>query len=178
MYSGKTTETVNSVKRYHHANKKCLIIRHNIDNRYEKLMKSSDSIMNHDFIEYRFCDIARCGHLSELNNFITQYDVIGIDELGFFDDLLIVNDWANMGKIIIASSIDGDYKQKGFNEILHLIPLAEEVRKLKAVCQKCYADASFTIRLNKDNTDDENIVVGASNLYMAVCRECLNKHDV
>lgn len=39
---------------------------------------------------------------------------------------------------------------KVFGEILHLVPLAESVVKLRAVCMKCYNDASFTKRITCD----------------------------
>ena len=35
--------------------------------------------------------------------------------------------WANMGKIIIVAALDGTFKRKPFNQILQLVPLAEEV---------------------------------------------------
>ena len=35
--------------------------------------------------------------------------------------------WANMGKIVIVAALDGTFKRKPFNQILQLVPLAEEV---------------------------------------------------
>ena len=35
--------------------------------------------------------------------------------------------WANMGKIVIVAALDGTFQRKPFNQILQLVPLAEEV---------------------------------------------------
>ena len=35
--------------------------------------------------------------------------------------------WANMGKIVIIAALDGTFQRKPFNQILQLVPLAEEV---------------------------------------------------
>lgn len=53
---------------------------------------------------------------------------------------------ANLGKVVIVAALDGTYQRKGFGEILNLVPLAEHIVKLTAVCMTCYNDASFTKR--------------------------------
>ena len=53
---------------------------------------------------------------------------------------------ANLGKIIIIAALDGTYQRKGFGNILELVPLAESIVKLTAVCMYCYNDAAFTKR--------------------------------
>lgn len=53
---------------------------------------------------------------------------------------------ANLGKVVIVAALDGTYQRKGFGEILNLVPLAEHIVKLTAVCMNCYNDASFTKR--------------------------------
>jgi thymidine kinase len=44
-----------------------------------------------------------------------------------------------------------DYFQ-GFGDILNLVPLAENVIKLSAVCMTCNADGHFTKRTTKDQS--------------------------
>lgn len=39
---------------------------------------------------------------------------------------------------------------KGFADILNLVPLAEHVIKLTAVCMRCYGEAAFTQRLGSE----------------------------
>ena len=38
--------------------------------------------------------------------------------------------WANAGKTVIVAALDGTFQRKPFNQILQLIPLAEEVNAL------------------------------------------------
>ena len=58
--------------------------------------------------------------------------------------------WANAGKVVVIAALDGTWQRRPFNSILQLIPLAEDVCKLKAVCSTCRQDAAFTKRLTKE----------------------------
>ena len=51
--------------------------------------------------------------------------------------------WANGGKIVIVAALDGTFQRKPFNQILQLVPLAEEVSTLAAHCSvhNCESDA-------------------------------------
>jgi len=53
-----------------------------------------------------------------------------------------------------------------------LLAIAEYVTKLNAICVKCGNPASRTQRLTHDK---ETVVVGASGIYEARCRNC---HEV
>ena len=101
---------------------------------------------------------------------INRSTVIGIDEGQFFDDIaLFAEKQANIGKILIIAALDGNFRREGFNKILELVPLAESVVKLNAVCMKCYQIASFTKRLGPEK---EIEIIGGQDKYMAVCRTC------
>lgn len=60
--------------------------------------------------------------------------------------------WANQGKVVIIAALDGDFQRQPFGSILSLIPLAETVIKLSAVCTRCRKDAAFTRRLGTETT--------------------------
>ena len=167
MFSGKSTTMYNHVDRYNIANKKCIIIGHSIDKRYEP---KQNGIVMHDGLERIQIPKLMIGALSLMDELIDQFDVIGIDELQFFEDCSIVHQWANRGKIVICSALDGNYLSEPFQQICELIPKCEDVIKLKAVCMKCFDDASFTKRiLYCDNV----IQTGGKDLYMSVCRKCM-----
>ena len=53
---------------------------------------------------------------------------------------------ANLGKTVIVAALDGTFQRVGFGNILNLIPLAESVVKLNAVCMVCCGNAAFTKR--------------------------------
>ena len=85
-----------------------------------------------------------------------EYDVIGIDEGQFFPDVVTwCEEMANRsniqlfriswhrwtfprGKIVLVAGLDGTFQRVPFPEMLALVPLAEAVTKLQAVCMVCF----------------------------------------
>ena len=82
---------------------------------------------------------------------------------------------ANLGKTVIVAALDGSYQRTPFGDILNLIPLAENVIKLTAVCMICFQEASFTKRIGAEK---ELEIIGGAEKYMAVCRECYMKQQL
>lgn len=76
---------------------------------------------------------------------------------------------ANEDKIVIIAALDGTYLRKRFNTILDLIPIAEDVVKLTAICSKCYESASFSYRHSAEKDVE---VIGGLEKYYALCRKC------
>jgi thymidine kinase len=98
------------------------------------------------------------------------FDVIGIDEGQFFDDICnFAETAANLGKIVILSALNGTYEKKGWENILQLIPLCEKVKKLSAICKICSANASFTFRTASGDSQE---MIGGADMYMPLCRDC------
>ena len=56
-------------------------------------------------------------------------------------------------------------------QILDLIPICDNIKHLKSICNKCenVRDASFTLRTSNST---EQVSVGGNDSYMAVCRGC------
>ena len=176
MFSGKTSELIRLVDRKRIADKKCLIIKHLKDTRYDT-PNTITCITTHMELKYSACDIIH------VNNFGTnidletsiqnRYEVVAIEEGHFYSGL---NDFciklANHGIDVIVSALDSNFKQDLFLEIGKLIANAETVIKLDAICMVCKnCDASFTIRTTNST---ELIVVGGTETYKSVCRNCLN----
>jgi thymidine kinase len=59
---------------------------------------------------------------------------------------------ANGGKVVIISALDGTFLRTGFECILQLIPKAEKVKKLQAICKDCNQNASFSFRMCNSQT--------------------------
>jgi len=78
----------------------------------------------------------------------------------------------SMEKHIIIAGLDGDFMQREFGEILNLIPHADEITKVYALCMSCKNGtlAPFTKRLT-DSKEQE--LIGDASVYIAVCRRCL-----
>lgn len=167
MFSGKTTELFRRVKRYTIAEKSCLVVKYHRDTRY-----SADAASTHDKQTYEAVSAEK---LWDVSYSLSDYDVIGIDEGQFFPDLLEFCEFAaNEGKIVIVAALDGTFQRKAFGPVLDLVPLAESVTKLTAVCMVCFQDAHFTKRIGSET---EIEVIGGADKYIAVCRKCFHSKD-
>jgi thymidine kinase len=165
MFSGKSTEIIKRVRLLKLINKRILIVKPKIDNRYIE-----GKITSHNF-ETVDCKIIN--NLNEVNDSeINQIDTIIIDEGQFFSDLLeTVSIWLKKFSInIIVAGLDGDFQQKPIGQILNLIPLSNKCIKLNSVCNICKdgTEAPFTYRCNKSN---ETILIGLLECYIPVCRK-------
>jgi len=109
-----------------------------------------------------------CERLSDLGDAYKAFDVIGIDEGQFFPDL---NEFceraANEGKVVIVAALDGTFERKPFGNVCDLVPLAEHVEKLTAVCRVTGGDASFSRRLGSETAVE---LIGGADMYMPVSR--------
>ena len=77
-----------------------------------------------------------------------KFDVVAVDEGQFFNDIVgVCERLANEGKIVIVAALDGTFQRKPFGNILNLVPLAERLTKLSAVCVECGKEAAFTKRI-------------------------------
>ena len=184
MFAGKTSELMRRVKRYNVSGKHCLVIKYSKDNRYLEMTTDSTNpndsnkdvpklpkIATHD---KNFMDAISVDQLSEVKQW-ELYDVIGVDEGQFFPDLVEFCDYAaDQGKVVIVSALDGTFQQKPFQQIADLIPKAETVDKLSAVCMRCFKNATFTKRIGSET---EIEIIGGMDKYIAVCRECLHYYD-
>jgi thymidine kinase len=162
MFSGKTTELLRRIKRYKIANRICLLIKYRVDDRY-----SNENVSTHD---KQMCKAKPVEHLRDALEEAFEAQVIGIDEGQFFPAIVEFCELlASRGKIVIVAALDGTFERKPFGKVLELVPLAEKVTKLSAICYICKKDASFTWRLGNEKKVE---VIGGDELYTAVCRTC------
>ena len=54
---------------------------------------------------------------------------------------------ANRRKVVLVAALDGTFDRKNFNRILELIPLAEHVTKLNAVCSRFSSISNRQIKI-------------------------------
>ena len=168
MFSGKTEELIRRLKRGLIAKKRIAVFKPEIDARYEgKKIVSHNKISIDAYVVKKTKDIL-------LNS--KDFDVVAIDEAQFFDDELLetVNLLANKGKRIIIAGLDMDYMGRPFGIMSNILAVANDVTKLRAICNNCGCLASYSFR--KNNTD-ALIHVGEKNDYMALCRTCFFKQN-
>ena len=171
MFSGKSTEIIRLIKRYRQINKyKLLLINHKSDSRY-----GNNVISSHDKVQLDCYSLEKLNDIKENDNYKNS-NIIFIEEGQFFKDLFqFVTEAADIdNKIVYVAGLDGDFKRDQFGDICKLIPHAEEIIKLKAICSKCNdgTEANFTKRII-NNTCIE--VVGSKECYIPVCRKHYNE---
>jgi thymidine kinase len=101
-------------------------------------------------------------------------DVIGIDEAQFFDMGLpgVCDQLANAGIRVIVAGLDMDFTGKPFGPMPTLLSMAEYITKVHAICVKCGALAQYSHRTIKD---EKLVVLGETDIYEPLCRQCYNK---
>jgi len=164
MFSGKSTELIRRVSRYTSIGIQVLLINHINDTR------TGNSVKTHSGAKLSAKKFANLMESTQTSAFI-ESKVIAIDEAHFFGDLLQFVKYAEkFNKIIIVSGLDGDYKREPIGDILKLIPMCDDVVKLKALdmVDKNGTEAIFSKRIVDG---DQQILVGAQESYIAVSRK-------
>jgi thymidine kinase len=169
MFSGKSTELLRQCRTYQSIGKEVLYINYKEDTRY-----SSTQILTHDKIGENAIFLDDLSNVINLPEF-KKCEIIGINEGQFFKNVetivkSLVDDY---DKTVIICGLDGDYERTPFGNFLNLIPLAEDIIKLKALCKMCNNGtcASFTKRMINSS---EQVLIGGTESYLPVCRSCFH----
>jgi thymidine kinase len=165
MFSGKSSELFRRMRRAGHAGQTCTLFKYAKDMRYDDDVRMACS---HDGMKMFAIAID-----SVVDIPLPEVDVIGIDEGQFIVGL---SGWAqkaaDAGKHVIIAALDSTFEMKKWKITNELIPISEEIIKLRAVCFNCKNDASFSKRIDTTNSAQE--VIGGSDKYVASCRKCFN----
>jgi thymidine kinase len=165
MFSGKSEELIRRLKRARIARQRVACFKPDIDLRYHRTSIASHSDQTHEA-----CTVANVERLREaLFPLLETTDVIGIDEVQFFDESVIplTVELIHLGKRVVMAGLDTTFNAEPFGPVPALMAIADEVTKLSAVCMVCGQPAIHTQRLGQSQ---ELVVVGAAGLYEARCR--------
>jgi thymidine kinase len=168
MFASKSTALIAQGKRHLLAGHKVLFVKPDMDNRY-----AEEEIVTHDGQKV---DAIKVGTYQTLFAFIptAEADVILIDEVQFFDWNMVqdIEALLKRGKVIYVSGLDMDYTGTPFHITAHLMAIADEVNKYKAVCSICGEDSYVTAKTSGSN---DRVELGSQDKYKPVCRPCFNK---
>jgi thymidine kinase len=173
MFSGKTSYIIRECKKWQSIGKNVLMINYAMDRRYS----NKDLVVSHDKFSV---DCMMVDKISDkLNDVVTEYDVVLINEGQFFSNLISsVKHWCDdLKKIVVVSGLDGDYLRGKFGEILDLIPDCDDLIKLKAYCSLCKngTDAIFTWKIKDNPANPNKVLVDVSTTkYIPLCRKHYN----
>ena len=159
---------ISRLRRGIYAKQKVIVFKPAIDDRYHK-----EKVVSHDGNEIEAINISTSREI--LNQDLDDVDVIGIDEVQFFDGEIvnIVEQLAKNGHRVVVAGLDMDFRGEPFEPMPKLLAVSEQVTKLQAVCAVCGSPSSRTQRLingEPAKIDDPIILVGANESYEPRCR--------
>ena len=169
MFSGKTDELIRRLVRATIARQKVQVFKPAIDVRY-----AVEKVTSHAGSHYDAIPVQKAAEIRE--KLEPDTTVVGIDEAQFFDpDILqVAEELASRGIRVLVAGLDTDFRGEPFGPMPVLMSMAEHVDKLHAICMVCGDEASRTQRLVNGKParfDDPVVIVGASEMYEARCRE-------
>jgi len=176
MFSGKTEELIRRMKRVQISEKKFLLFKPLMDDRYSK-----EHVISHDMrkLDAFVTGIDRKSlEDMEIMIFETKPDVVGIDEVNFYDTYIIelIKKCMKAGIRVVASGLDTTFRGEPFGPMGHLLAIADHVDKLKAICMKCRNEPAVMTQRIIDGKparyNDPTILVGGKESYEARCRKC------
>ena len=169
MFSGKTDELIRRMRRAVIARQKVQVFKPAVDVRY-----AAEKVTSHAGADFDAIPVEKAENIFEKLEADTT--VVGVDEAQFFDDgiLEVTSRLAERGIRVLVAGLDQDFRGEPFGPMPMLMAKAERVDKLQAICMVCGESASRTQRLVNGNParyDDPVVIVGASELYEARCRQ-------
>ena len=165
MFAGKTSELLKRILWAKHQNKKIIVIKPSIDNRY-----SNKKIITHNDLSHE------CFAMSNWNNALNKFnfeknkvDMVFLDEIQFMDTidtLSNVENILNKGIDVVCAGLDQDSRGKPWETSSMLLGLSDKILKIYGFCNVCGLEATKTYRKTEGG---ERTQVGAANIYEPRC---------
>ena len=165
MFAGKTSELLKRILWAKHQNKKIIVIKPSIDNRY-----SNEKIITHNDLSHE-C-YAMTNWATTLKKFIfdkSKVDMVFLDEIQFMnthDTLKNVENILNKGIDVVCAGLDQDSRGKPWETSSMLLGLSDKIVKIYGFCNVCGIEATKTYRKTEGG---ERTQVGAANIYEPRC---------
>ena len=165
MFAGKTSELLKRILWAKHQNKKIIVIKPNMDNRY-----SQEKIITHNDLSHKCFAMKSWKHVNE--NFIfnrNNADVIFLDEIQFMDTVETIE---NIEKIlhksidVVCAGLDQDSRGKPWETSSMVLGLSDKIIKIYGFCNVCGMEATKTFRKTEGGGRTQ---VGAANIYEPRC---------
>lgn len=170
MYSSKSTTLLTIYNKYK-LKYTVMVINHALDTQRSgaEIVSTHNNSVQSAICLHKLEDLNHNAHLKSMYKLA---DVIMIDEAQFFPDLkdFVIKSVEKDDKIVFVFGLSGNYKREKFGQVLDLVPYADKVSHLKAICNDCegVVPAPFTKRIIKN---DSEILIGAEEAYSPVCRK-------
>ena len=145
MFAGKTSELLKRILWAKHQNKKIIVIKPSIDDRY-----SNEKIITHNDLSHE-C-YAMNDWTTTLEKFIfekKEVDIVFLDEIQFMnteDTLSNVELILNKGIDVVCAGLDQDSRGKPWETSAMLLGLSDKIVKIYGFCNVCGLEATKTFR--------------------------------
>ena len=165
MFAGKTSELLKRILWAKHQNKKIIVIKPSLDDRYsnEKIITHND--LSHEC--YAMNDWSTT--LKKFNFEKSEVDMVFLDEIQFMDTkhtLDNVEIILNKGIDVVCAGLDQDSRGKPWETSSMLLGLSDKIVKIYGFCNVCGLEATKTYRKTEGG---ERTQVGAANIYEPRC---------
>ena len=165
MFAGKTSELLKRILWAKHQNKKIIVIKPSIDDRY-----SNEKIITHNDLSHE------CYAMNNWTNTLKKFkfdkkqvDMVFLDEIQFMDThdtLSNVEVILNNGIDVVCAGLDQDSRGKPWETSSMLLGLSDKIVKIYGFCNVCGLEATKTYRKTEGG---ERTQVGAANIYEPRC---------
>ena len=176
MFSSKSSSLLAEINRYKYITENILVVNSILDSQRHSEMLKKGAIKTHNSNTFPAIMLNKLEEL-KTNSDYHKAELIIIDEAQFYSDLYPFLDTElrkgnnSNPKTFIVAGLSSDYKMKPIGDIIKLVPLANEIVKLSAICVYCKdgTPASFNKLISIKEVDQ--IAVGAENMYAPCCRK-------
>ena len=177
MFSGKTTQLINSVEIYRRKGLNPIVLKPAIDDREGKFNGwgfTSSRLINKQIESFYYANLKK-----ELPEIIKDHKCIFVDEAQFMsrDDVLFLAKFSDDNNLpLLAYGLKTDINGNLFKGAESFLAISDEVSEMKSLCQYngCNELAVAHIRFvnGKRDTSKESVAIEKDNVtYMAVCRK-------
>lgn len=164
MFSGKSKRLFSTLQRHIISQKRCLLVRYQNDIREHT---------THDGVSHTVdCPSIACSRsdLSKVIDIMDDYDVIGIDEAQFYDDIKkVCLTLKDSGKTVLLAGLISTFEFKLFPSMIFLIPHLDKIKMMASVCIRCGEDAIYSVRRVESELLE---LIGGRESYEPLCRLC------
>jgi thymidine kinase len=165
MFAGKTSELLKRILWAKHQNKKILVIKPSIDNRYSEKLIITHNNLSHE------CFTMNNWEEANSNFQLTKkyYDVVFLDEIQFMETAKTIDNvelMLNSGIDVVCAGLDQDSRGKPWETSSFLLGLSDKINKIYGFCNVCGLEATKTYRKVEGGGRTQ---VGAANIYEPRC---------
>jgi len=165
MFAGKTSELLKRILWAKHQNKKIIVIKPIIDNRY-----SQEKIITHNDLSHECFSMRSWEDVN--NSFVFKNDLVNVvflDEIQFMntkETLENIEIILNNGIDVVCAGLDQDSRGSPWETSSMLLGLSDKIIKIYGFCNVCGMEATKTYRKTEGG---ERTQVGAADIYEPRC---------